>query len=477
MKSGRGSKRVRAFCSQHNEALTIAAFCLSACEVFLTYRNFRIPDWNAAWSAIPMLGTFFAVSVALVACLMTLGAARVGWRIESNSALGVVALCAAAGPLLQLTLGYLFHQQWVFVPSALLIAGGCVCFLPELIRRLAAFGVSSAVRCSVVCCGVLLVVAPLSFLMPIELFLVFMSVVPLALWAYFCFSNFASSDAQIEAIPGQKVPSILLLTVLMAGVMEGVITAVNEAKMPQEMKAIVYSLGFVVAAVIMCIALLHLRGSFNTALFRMCFPLMAAGIALFVLSGSYALWSGSFVFLVGRQLLAATVLALVVYLIRYQQADYYLLTFGVVTGVLLGSFLGLTLFWFAGQAASPALLPSSFIVFLLLAVLVAALYLMHAASLHTRWGMTTVDDSAQQLGLTFEQSCLVLAERHNLTKREREIVVCMAHGKDKQAIAEALYISEGTVKVHARNIYHKLGIHSKQELITLVEKIEASIKE
>ena len=53
----------------------------------------------------------------------------------------------------------------------------------------------------------------------------------------------------------------------------------------------------------------------------------------------------------------------------------------------------------------------------------------------------------------------------------------LARGKDKQAIAEKLFISEGTVKVHARNIYQKLGIHSKQELIRLVESTEESIRE
>lgn len=323
----------------------------------------------------------------------------------------------------------------------------------------------------------LLFVAPASSLVPLEAFVLFMALIPLLLLGYFRFTEPVDKAVHIEAVPGQKLPKILLLTILMAGTMEGVVAAVDDAKMPAEMKAIVFSLAFVVAAVLMFALLLHLRGSFNNALFRLCFPVMAAGIALFVFEGDLALEGGTLVFLIGRQLFAATILALVVYLIRYQNSDYYLLSLGVVIGAMLGSFIGLVLFRLVGQTPNPALLPPAFIVFLLLFALVVAMYLMNAANLKTRWGMTTIDDAEQQVGLTFEQSCLVLAEQQRLTKRECEIVVLMARGKDKQAIAEKLFISEGTVKVHARNIYQKLGIHSKQELIALVEKTEASIKE
>lgn len=478
MEAGKGKRRLRAFCSSHGEALTIAAFCLSACEVFFIYRNFRIPGYEPGRFEVPMFGSFIAVFVALVACIVMLGASvLLGKRIENDRRLVVAGACACVGPLAQLVLGHMLHQDWAFLPCVILSSGGCVCFLPELVRRLASAGVTCAVRCSIACCVLLLFVAPASSLVPLEAFSVFMALVPLLLLAYFRCTDPVDRAVRIEAVPGQKLPRILLLTILMAGTMEGVVAAVDDAKMPAEVKAVVFSLAFVVAAVLMFAVLLHLRGSFNSALFRMCFPVMAAGIALFVFEGPTALEAGSLVFLIGRQLFAATILALVVYLIRYQDSDYYLLSLGVVIGAMLGSFIGLVLFRLVGQTPDPAILPSAFIVFLLLFALVAAMYLMNAANLRTRWGMTAIDDSEQQVGLTFEQSCLVLAEQQRLTKRECEIVVLMARGKDKQAIAEKLFISEGTVKVHARNIYQKLGIHSKQELIALVEKTEASIKE
>lgn len=478
MESGKAKRRIRTVCSAHGEALTIAAFCLSACEVFFLYRNFRIPGFEPEHLAVPMFGSFIAVFVALMACIALLGASMLfGKRIENDRFLTGAALCAFIGPLAQLVLVHFLGLQWAFLPCIILSSGGCVCFLPELIRRIASAGVTSAVRCSIACCVLLLFVAPASSLVSLEVFTVFMAAIPLLLLGYFRFTDPVDKAVRIEAVPGQKLPRILLLTILMAGMMEGIVAAVDDAKMPAETKAVVFSLALVVATVLMFAILLHLRGSFNNALFRLCIPMMAAGIALFVFEGNLALEAGTLVFLVGRQLFAGTILALVVYLIRYQESDYYLLTLGTVIGAMLGSFAGLLLFRVAGQVADPTILPPAFLVFVLLFALVAAMNLMNAASLKTRWGMTAIDDSEQQVGLTFEQSCLFLAEQQHLTKRECEIVVLMARGKDKQAIAEKLFISEGTVKVHARNIYQKLGIHSKQELITLVEQTEASIKE
>ena len=44
----------------------------------------------------------------------------------------------------------------------------------------------------------------------------------------------------------------------------------------------------------------------------------------------------------------------------------------------------------------------------------------------------------------------------------------MRHGNTVAAIARRLYISENTVRGHTKSIYRKLGIHSKQELIDLL---------
>jgi two-component system, NarL family, nitrate/nitrite response regulator NarL len=50
-----------------------------------------------------------------------------------------------------------------------------------------------------------------------------------------------------------------------------------------------------------------------------------------------------------------------------------------------------------------------------------------------------------------------------LTEREREIVGHIAAGLSNKQIARVLGISDGTVKVHIKNLLRKLGAHSRLE--------------
>lgn len=55
-------------------------------------------------------------------------------------------------------------------------------------------------------------------------------------------------------------------------------------------------------------------------------------------------------------------------------------------------------------------------------------------------------------------------ESHELTAREREIVVCVVKGMTNKRIAEHLFLSTHTVITHRRNIGKKLQIHSASAL-------------
>jgi DNA-binding CsgD family transcriptional regulator len=61
-----------------------------------------------------------------------------------------------------------------------------------------------------------------------------------------------------------------------------------------------------------------------------------------------------------------------------------------------------------------------------------------------------------------------LAERcapYNITEREREVIALLLQGYSNPQIAEKLFISLSTVKSHLRNIYPKIGVKSRYELI------------
>lgn len=89
---------------------------------------------------------------------------------------------------------------------------------------------------------------------------------------------------------------------------------------------------------------------------------------------------------------------------------------------------------------------------------------------------TDIVDSEQPQALqegwaeTFDRCCGEFAEEFDLSKREVDVLKLLAQGNSSQHIQEALFIAAGTVNYHTRNIYAKLGVHSKQEVIDLVRE-------
>jgi DNA-binding CsgD family transcriptional regulator len=67
-----------------------------------------------------------------------------------------------------------------------------------------------------------------------------------------------------------------------------------------------------------------------------------------------------------------------------------------------------------------------------------------------------------------EQSISRLKERFSaylLTNREIEVLALLLAGFKTNEIAEKLFITPDTAKTHVKHVYHKLGVHSKIELI------------
>ncbi|TVT66414.1 MAG: two-component system response regulator NarL [Pseudomonas sp.] len=61
----------------------------------------------------------------------------------------------------------------------------------------------------------------------------------------------------------------------------------------------------------------------------------------------------------------------------------------------------------------------------------------------------------------------------SLTKREKEVLRLIAKGQSNKMIARKLGITEGTVKVHVKNLLHKLGLRSRVEAAVWVLENEA----
>ena len=60
------------------------------------------------------------------------------------------------------------------------------------------------------------------------------------------------------------------------------------------------------------------------------------------------------------------------------------------------------------------------------------------------------------------------ARQYGLTKRELEVLGFIVQGRSVPYIAQALTLSDNTVKTHIRHVYAKGDIHSRQELLDLI---------
>ena len=72
---------------------------------------------------------------------------------------------------------------------------------------------------------------------------------------------------------------------------------------------------------------------------------------------------------------------------------------------------------------------------------------------------------SQPVSNTFDQNCLL----YNLTSREKDIAKLICEGYKYKDIGETLFIAERTVTKHVQNIFQKIGVSNKIELINKLE--------
>lgn len=61
--------------------------------------------------------------------------------------------------------------------------------------------------------------------------------------------------------------------------------------------------------------------------------------------------------------------------------------------------------------------------------------------------------------------------RYALSEREAEVMALLLYGRSVERIGALLFVSPYTVKCHRHNLYSKLGVHSLQELLDLLERV------
>lgn len=141
-----------------------------------------------------------------------------------------------------------------------------------------------------------------------------------------------------------------------------------------------------------------------------------------------------------------------------------------VLGVLIGGLLGSAITSVETQNHNSSIL-ALIIVFIILIILPLlhkrlSLLLKNHAFLTVLSGMSSVEQKKAVESFTMIG---------HLTQRESEIAALLLKGRTYKMIAGELCLSENTVKTHIKNIYSKLNIQSKTELVNLLVKKENSV--
>ena len=68
-----------------------------------------------------------------------------------------------------------------------------------------------------------------------------------------------------------------------------------------------------------------------------------------------------------------------------------------------------------------------------------------------------------------------LQQLEALTDREREVFDMLAAGHDRATIAEALFISVGTVRSHLQRVFRKLDVHTHAEVVAFAARCGLAI--
>ncbi len=145
--------------------------------------------------------------------------------------------------------------------------------------------------------------------------------------------------------------------------------------------------------------------------------------------------------------------------------------------VALGRFAAQTLLEQTGVDPQLALVGSVWLLVATLALMFCS-YLRYASKRDAAGDASAPEEAAAAplAHLSAGDALVQMKSTYELTNREFEVIEEFAAGRSARAIAERFTLSEHTVKTHLRHAYAKMDVHSRQELLDLIEETSAAKK-
>ena len=141
-----------------------------------------------------------------------------------------------------------------------------------------------------------------------------------------------------------------------------------------------------------------------------------------------------------------------------------------IVGILLGYGSGFVAFDVFGREDGIASLAVLFVLLALLIVLATFFYQNRYPSPVPAEDDEERDDENRKG--RWMRKCEAFADQNDLSPREREILMMLAKGHDTEFMQDKLFISKSTIKSHTYNIYKKVDVHSRKELINLIKDMD-----
>ena len=93
---------------------------------------------------------------------------------------------------------------------------------------------------------------------------------------------------------------------------------------------------------------------------------------------------------------------------------------------------------------------------------------LNAMNMVLVWTSCKTNKTGENRAETVEERIDRLASERGLSSREREIAFLLYKGKTNNEIADMLFLSSNTIKVHTSNLYRKLGVSTRMQAVGVV---------
>ncbi|MEG2932619.1 MAG: LuxR C-terminal-related transcriptional regulator [Gordonibacter sp.] len=224
------------------------------------------------------------------------------------------------------------------------------------------------------------------------------------------------------------------------------------------------SLGTCLASIVFFVAVFSLPKVFSASkAYRMLFPLLTGILIAWPLVDFQYGYFFSAAFVTGHAFVATSVMCLIISEGSRRSLNPYAFMGMSVFLIRLSSMAGL----FLGTSLAAIDAATSFKNMLVIVVVIYLLSLVLLYMLRKRSREIPVETPPVSHDEAFQRRAAELASRYRLTQRESDILEHLSRGRTATYIGATLYLSPNTVRGYIKNIYAKMEVHSKQELIDL----------